>query len=90
MEASTSESCVPLSDHESDSEFQTSETEPDVSEESLPVDTNSLLNRLRCPQPSDLSRKRKVPSNPCPTGKKRSLRGKVAAEPGISKGERIF
>ncbi len=50
------------------------------------VNANSLLDRLKCP---DLSRKRKIRSNPPPTGKKWSNRGKVAAEPGIAPSQRV-
>ena len=57
MEDSTSESCFAFSDvkaSHSDSESEASEV--NVSEVEA-VNVNSLLDRLKCPKPSDLSRK---------------------------------
>ena len=39
----------------------------------------SLLDKLKAPKPSDLSRKRKIAVNPPPTGKRRSKRSSVPA-----------
>ena len=47
----------------------------------------SLLSKLKCPAPSDLSRKRKVKSNP-PKGLKRG-KGMIATEPSIPPSTRV-
>ena len=44
------------------------------------VEIVSVLDKLRCPASSELSRKRKIPLNPPPTGAKRSM-GKTVDEP---------
>ena len=51
------------------------------------LDVHNLLSRLKCPAPSDLSRKRKLNSNP-PKGLK-SSKGSVAAEPSIPPSTRV-
>ncbi len=56
-----------------------SSTGPSSSEASVTVDVHSLLSKLKCPTPSNLSRKRKIKSN-SPKGLKRS-KGTVAMEP---------
>lgn len=48
---------------------------------------NSILDCLKCPTSSDLSRKRKLQTNP-PKGRKRG-KGEVAAEPSVSPSERV-
>lgn len=72
------------SDSDIDGEDVSSGITDDIPEESSVTETsssevNSLLSRLRAPLPSDLSRKRKVRSNP-PSGVKRG-RGTVASDP---------
>ena len=80
MEASTSsEAEAPgVSDLDSYSESEDSQLslQEDPEEVTPSVSVHNLLDRLKCPKSSDLSRKRKIRSNP-PKGKKRS-KGAVA------------
>lgn len=68
-----------------------SDSEPEVTgvEETGEVTSQSLLDKLKCPKPSSLSRKRSVPSNPPRIGKKKSKRGKIVAEPHIAPSQRV-
>ena len=56
----------------------------DIVESFVPIEstptTTSLLSKLKCPPSSDLARKRKIATNPPPTGMKR-CKGRIAAEP---------
>ena len=78
---------VDAADLESDSSLELEEVEHDSTPSSVSTsipststesDTSScpvavsLLTRLRCPQPADISRKQKVSINPPPQGKRRS------------------
>ena len=60
---------------------------PSSSESSADVAVPSLLSKLKCPAPSDLSSKRKVKSNP-PKGLKRG-KGVIATEPSIPPSTRV-
>lgn len=72
-----------LSNTNSDSSDADSEAE-ETSGEQAP----SLLDRLKSPTASDLSRKRRVSVNQPPKGKKR-CKGSTAAEPSVSPAERV-
>ncbi len=80
MEASTSsEAEAPGVSESEESEDSQLSLQEDPEEVTPSVSVHNLLDRLKCPKSSDLSRKRKIRSNP-PKGKKRS-KGAVATEP---------
>lgn len=83
-----------MAEYPSDSFSETEEIEPEPEapaaggpSTSVAVDVPSLLSKLRSPAPSDLSRKRKLNTNP-PKGLKRG-KGAVAAEPSVPPSTRI-
>ena len=77
LDTSTSSSSQPVQDSR--------ESESDTESEA----TVSLLDRLKCPSRSVLSRARKVHCNPPPRGRKRSTGERKASDPDVPPSKRV-